>query len=71
MGRVISWARFRNAQSLQLGVTCGDTAAVRMYTALGFEPSGLVEPLRNESPLLAQNMRLILNDRLDSMAYLG
>lgn len=58
LDHVISWARSIHAQALQLGVACGDTPAVRLYSAAGFAVFGAREPLRDGSPLLAQSMRL-------------
>jgi GNAT superfamily N-acetyltransferase len=60
LGEVIAWARQAGARELQLGVTCGDTPAVRLYRKAGFEPYGAPEPLRPGSDLLAQYMRLAL-----------
>lgn len=57
---VISWARQAGAQSVQLRVTCGDSAARRLYVRAGFEPCGDPEPLRPGSGVLAQPMRLDL-----------
>lgn len=57
---VIAWARARNASSLDLGVTCGDSPARRLYERAGFKPMGEPQPLRPGSKLLAQRMRLAL-----------
>lgn len=57
---LINWARQSNAQHVVLRVTCGNTAANRLYTRAGFEPAGDPEPLRPGSTELAQPMRLIL-----------
>jgi GNAT superfamily N-acetyltransferase len=57
---VIAWARARNASSLDLGVTCGDSPARRLYERAGFKPMGEPQPLRPGSTLLAQSMRLAL-----------
>lgn len=43
---------------VQLGVTCGETSAVRLYASEGVKAFGAPEPLRTGSPLLSQNMRL-------------
>lgn len=56
----IDWARTLNAQAVHLGVTCGETSAMRLYTREGFQPSGQREALRPGSPLFAQPMRLLL-----------
>ena len=57
---VITWARDAKARCVVLGVTCGDTAARRLYVRAGFEPVGDLEPLRPGSTLLSQPMRLEL-----------
>lgn len=62
LGQVIAWAESINAKALQLGVTCGDTAANHLYASMGFRPIGSTEPLREGSSLLAQSMRLELRD---------
>ncbi|MBR7791388.1 GNAT family N-acetyltransferase [Undibacterium sp. FT147W] len=56
----IFWARSRCAKLVQLGVTCGDSAAIRLYLREGFRAIGSPEPLRPDSTLLAQTMRLVL-----------
>ena len=60
---VIRWAKAANVRSLALGVTCGDTPAMRLYVRAGFKPAGAPEPLRPGSTLLAQPMRLDLETR--------
>jgi GNAT superfamily N-acetyltransferase len=60
---VIAWARARNASSLDLGVTCGDSPARRLYERVGFKPMGEPQPLRPGSKLLGQPMRLTLRSR--------
>jgi GNAT superfamily N-acetyltransferase len=57
---VIAWARARNAASLDLGVTCGESPARRLYERAGFKPRGAPQPLRPGSQLLGQPMRLVL-----------
>jgi GNAT superfamily N-acetyltransferase len=57
---VIAWARAANMCYLALGVTCGDSPAMRLYVRAGFKPVGEPEPLRAGSELLAQPMRLAL-----------
>jgi GNAT superfamily N-acetyltransferase len=57
---VITWAREANAHQLALGVTCGDTPAMRLYKRAGFQPVGQPQPLRPESDLMGQQMRLVL-----------
>ena len=58
---VIAWARRQNASVLDLGVTCGDSPARRLYEHAGFKPIGAPQPLRPGSTLLAQSMRLELS----------
>lgn len=41
-------------------MACGNTAATRLYLRMGFRPVGDPEPLRPESPLMKQAMRLDL-----------
>jgi ribosomal protein S18 acetylase RimI-like enzyme len=56
----IKWARSKNARFVQLGVTCGDNSAVRLYVREGFQDVGSPEP-RQGSPLLEQTMRLAID----------
>jgi len=56
----LEWARARNAHAVHLGVTCGDTPAMRLYVSEGFIPVGQGGPLRPGSALLGQPMRLQL-----------
>jgi hypothetical protein len=60
---VIAWARAKNARYLDLGVTCGDSPAMRLSTRAGFEPVGQPVPFRPGSELLGQPMRLNLGSR--------
>jgi GNAT superfamily N-acetyltransferase len=60
---VIDWARAERAIQVELGVTCGDSPARRLYEGAGFETAGAPEPLRRGSKLFAQPMRLSLSDR--------
>ncbi len=62
---VIAWAKAANACYLALAVTCGDSAARRLYERAGFQPLGDPEPLRPGSELLAQPMRLTLRMALN------
>ena len=57
----IAWAKASSAEAIVLGVSCGDTAASRLYARAGFIPVGPPEPLRAGSPVLAQAMRLVLS----------
>ena len=58
----VAWAQTKNARTVQLGVTCGDTPATRLYARAGFVAVGAPEPLRDGSALLSQTMRLALGD---------
>ena len=49
---VISWAKEKQADYLELGVTQADSPAVHLYESAGFKPTGKVEPLRPGSELL-------------------
>jgi GNAT superfamily N-acetyltransferase len=62
LGAVVAWAMAQDAAWLDLGVTCGDSPARRLYERAGFKPIGEPGPLRPGSPLLAQRMRLVLKD---------
>jgi GNAT superfamily N-acetyltransferase len=57
---VINWAKGKNVDYLDLGVTYRDSPAMRLYLRAGFEPAGQPEPLRPGSDLLCQSMRLQL-----------
>lgn len=59
----VRWARSKNAQAMQLGVTCGDTPAARLYARAGFVPVGAPQPLRDNCALLSQTMTLALTAR--------
>jgi ribosomal protein S18 acetylase RimI-like enzyme len=59
---VIRWAREAGARNLLLAVTCGDTPAVRLYTRAGFVPDGEPEPIRPGASVLAQPMKLALDE---------
>jgi GNAT superfamily N-acetyltransferase len=58
----IKWARSRNAHVVQLGVTCGNASAVRLYAREGFRDFGSPEPRGPGSPLLEQTMRLAIKE---------
>lgn len=58
---LISWAQKTTAEFVALSVTIADSAAVRLYSRMGFEPYGAPESLRADSPLFAQAMRLSLH----------
>ena len=57
---VIAWAKTRDILYLDLGVTYRDSPAMRLYRRAGFEPLAQPEPLRPDSDLLGQSMRLEL-----------
>jgi len=55
---IVVWAASLQARSVQLGVVCGNSPAMRLYTSEGFVPIGQVTPLRPGSMLMVQHMRL-------------
>jgi len=55
---VLEWAKNEGVAAVRLGVTCGDTPALRLYAAVGFQPIGAAEAIRPGSDLLGQNMEL-------------
>lgn len=55
---VIAWAKGKNVNYLELGVTYRDSPAMRLYRRAGFEPAGAPEPLRPGSEWLLLLMRL-------------
>lgn len=57
----ISWARIQQVDALHLGVTIGDTPAMRLYRDAGFQLNGAAQPLREGSAVLTQPMSLRLN----------
>ena len=57
---VIVWARARDVNCLDLGVTLWNSPAMRLYTRAGFQPVGEPQPMRQGSELLGQPMRLVL-----------
>lgn len=60
LGAAVAWAKAQGTAEVHLDVTCGDTAAMRMYLRGGFRPFGGPRPLRPGSALEVQPMRLIL-----------
>ena len=56
--QAIAWAASRNASLVQLSVTSGDTAAVRLYRRAGFQVVGAPLARRPGLPLLEQTMAL-------------
>ena len=59
----IHWTKTENRSRIRLGVTCGDSPAMRLYLRAGFLACGQAEPLRAGSPLLAQTMELAIGGR--------
>ncbi|HXJ55445.1 MAG TPA: GNAT family N-acetyltransferase [Verrucomicrobiae bacterium] len=57
---VMAWAMDKQVDFLELGVTCGDSPALRLYLRAGFEPVGPPEPIRPGAELLGQHLRLKL-----------
>jgi GNAT superfamily N-acetyltransferase len=57
---VIQWAREKDARSVHLRVTCGDTPATRLYFRAGFRSTSDVEPLRPGATELTRLMTLDL-----------
>ncbi|WP_458072230.1 GNAT family N-acetyltransferase [Rhodanobacter sp. BL-MT-08] len=55
---IVAWAASLQARSVQLGVVCGNSPAMRLYISEGFVPVGQIAPLRSGSMLMVQNMRL-------------
>ena len=56
----VRWATERGAQAMQLGVTCTNADALRLYERAGFVEAGVREPLRPGSDLMEQRMQLTL-----------
>jgi ribosomal protein S18 acetylase RimI-like enzyme len=55
---LVVWAEALGVQALVLGVTRGDSPARRLYERAGFLPVGEPTPLKPDSTLLVQDMRL-------------
>lgn len=55
---IVDWAVSLQARSVQLGVVCGDSPAMRLYISEGFVPIGQITPLRAGSMLMVQSMRV-------------
>lgn len=60
LATAIAWAAGLPVDYLDLGVTCGDTPAMRLYARAGFVPHGAPEPLRPGAERFFQPMRLVL-----------
>jgi len=70
LGEAVAWATANGAKRICLGVTVGDTPAMRLYRGFGFVPSGPVEPLREGSTLMSQPMERRLAMAPDSRSTL-
>jgi ribosomal protein S18 acetylase RimI-like enzyme len=57
---VVAWAQTTGIRVLRLGVTRGDSAAVRLYRRAGFLDVGDARPLRPGSHLQSQPMELVV-----------
>ena len=53
----LAWARAMNARAMQLGVVCGNDAALRLYERAGFRAAGDPEPQRPGSNRMEQRMQ--------------
>lgn len=60
LNAIVVWAQDRGAEQVELGVTAGDTPALRLYERAGFRRTGQEEALRPGSKLTAQILRLEL-----------
>lgn len=60
LAEAVAWARSRKARAMQLGVICGNDAALRLYERAGFRPVGVPQPARPGDARLEQTMRLEL-----------
>jgi len=60
MREAIAWSAVNHTRLVQLGVTCGDSAALRLYRRLGFLDVGVPESLRAGAPLMVQAMALAI-----------
>lgn len=59
--QALDWARSRGARRVRLGVTSAESPAMRLYRSHGFCSTGQIEPLREDSNLIAQAMELKLD----------
>jgi GNAT superfamily N-acetyltransferase len=57
---VIDWARQRGFNSIRLHVADWNDGARRLYESLGFEPTGITEPLPHDRSVTELEMRLVL-----------
>jgi ribosomal protein S18 acetylase RimI-like enzyme len=56
VGAIESWARNREARTLQLMVTSSNLSAIAFYQRLGFTPTGRTEPYPNDPALIEYEM---------------
>jgi ribosomal protein S18 acetylase RimI-like enzyme len=57
LAAALAWARARSARAVELGVVCGNDAALRLYLRAGFYRLGAAAPQRPGSAQLEQTMR--------------
>lgn len=62
LSEIKSWATGRRCKHLMLAVTTGNAAAVGLYRAAGFMPTGQLEQLRVGSALMVQPMLMALGN---------
>lgn len=61
LSAAVEWAQLARADAVELGVTYGDTPAMRMYARAGFEPVGQPAAPYPGAQFLGQRMRLVLS----------
>ncbi len=62
LAAVMQWAAERGAGSVELGVSEGNTAAMRLYQQHGFESTDETQPLREGSQVTVRTMRAELGN---------
>ena len=62
---VVSWAREREAPEVHLWVADGNEAALELYRRIGFEPTGIRQPLPSNPSVGEEMLRLDLNGSED------
>jgi GNAT superfamily N-acetyltransferase len=62
---IVAWAASLRAHSVELGVVFNDSPAMRLYVSEGFVPIGQARPLRSDSMLIVQSMRLRTRTKSD------
>ena len=60
LDEALAWARARGTRLVQLGVNRANANVVRLYERAGFAPIGAAQPMREGSPHMQQEMRLLL-----------